>query len=96
MYTYRKKLKLIEKNANIIPVELSYIDLVLRFHDNWLINEKVKSLAIFGVKTQDGRHFHGNTGVRNKIREKCKIWPYTNLHSKNQLSTTCNKKMAYV
>ena len=35
-----KKTKAYIKKANVILVKLSYIDLVLKFHDHRLINEK--------------------------------------------------------
>ena len=55
------------KKSNVILVELSYIDLVLKFQGNRLKNEKALAfwnLAIFRVKIQDGHHFHGNKGAK--------------------------------
>ena len=68
-----KKTKPYIKKANIILVKLSYIDLVLKFQGNRLKNEKALAfwnLAIFRVKIQDGRHFHGNKGANKKFSPK--------------------------
>ena len=57
------------KKSNVILVKLSYIDLVLKFHDNRLKNGK--ALAFSDVKKwyfdkiQDGRRIDSKKGAKN-------------------------------